>query len=375
MSNKSLIEEQIKRFRRILALIRKEIDFMSKDKVSLGILFILPLLIIFIAGTATISLESPPEPVWLFDQDQTELSGKLVEAFLESENMTVYDSAINNTHSIELAEEILPTKAIAAYIIIPEGFEIEFKANQTSDLAIYVDSLDFFQAMSIEGYINGVLINFQLGEGVFSSQLFFFPDFQPELAVDILFLGAPGILSICLFSSMNLISSQCIVGDIPLRRLLIAPTQRFEVIIAKTITYGGIAFIQTLTCLFLVEFIFGLELTGNFLDIAIVVFLSAFCGVTMGIAFSVISSTRLQAAQMFLLVFTLDLMIMMRMRIEILLKFIPLDQGKQAIINIGYRGLGLFDQKVLEPTINMFLTAMLCFVLSIIMFQRKKELV
>ncbi|MHA2297431.1 MAG: ABC transporter permease [Candidatus Hodarchaeales archaeon] len=370
-----LLDYLLKAINRILALIRKEVDFMSKEKVSIGILFVLPIIIIYIAGTATLSLEGPPAPVWIFDQDQTELSTELVDDFLKSKNMSVVDSVTNGTITIQQAEELLPTKDLSAYIIIPEGFEVSFEVNRSSDLLVFIDSLDYIAAVSLEGGINNILVKFQIGQGVFRAQLFYFPEFQPELSLDILFIGAPAVLTSSLFASMNLISSQCIVGDIPLRRLLIAPTRRFEVVIAKTVSYAGLAFIQAMISLFLVEFVFGLETTGVFLDVFVVVFTSALSGVTMGILFSVISSTRLQAAQMFLLVYVLDMMIMMRLRVGFLLMFIPLEQGKKAIINIAYRGLSILHPKVFEYYFNLLLTTVLCFILAILMFQIKKELV
>ncbi|MHA1168330.1 MAG: ABC transporter permease [Candidatus Hodarchaeales archaeon] len=375
MSVKMTLEEGTKRFYRIIALIRKEIDFMSKEKLSIGILFVLPIIIIYIAGTATLSLGGPPAPVWVFDQDQTVLSEKLVKAFIDNTNISAVDAVVNGSITVELAEEVLPTKVLAAYIIIPAGFEASFKANKTSDLEIYIDSLDYIEAMGVEGQIGNILTKFQISQGVFRAQLFYFPEFQPELVIDILRIGAPSILTSSLFASMNLISSQCIVGDVPLRRLLIAPTRRFEVIIAKTISYGGLAFIQSLISIFLVEFVFNLETTGVFLDVFIIVFLSAFSGVTIGIFFSVISSTRLQAAQMYLLLYIMSMMFMMKYRIGIFLRFIPLEQGKKAIINIAYRGLGMLEPKVFEPLINLILTIVLSFILALVFFQRKKELV
>ena len=174
-----------------------------------------------------------------------------------------------------------------------------------------------------------------------------------------------------LFASINLICTQAIVGDIPLKRILVAPTRRWEVILSKTIAYSALAFFQSLFSLFLVEFLFEASFIGVFLDIFLAVFTIEFSGVCLGILFSTISQSRLQAAQLFLFYFILALMIQMKIRFSFLLPLLPIEQGMDLIISIAYRGQSIFQN--IDKMFNIFFVSFVCLGISLYWFQYKRR--
>ncbi|MHA1972081.1 MAG: ABC transporter permease [Candidatus Hodarchaeales archaeon] len=360
---------------RIGALVRKEFDFMSKDLVSIGVLFLLPVVIIWIAAVADVGdlFTSDPQPIWIIDNDRSELSKRLVETFHnQSDKFIVTDSYTNNLTE-DKALELLPSENLTAVIIIPNGFEDDLSQNGSTNIKIILDGLDSASASTAEGQINGVLVQFQFTELeslTLEAELFYFPVFVPEPS-DILQAAAPGILSMSLFASINLICTQAIVGDIPLKRILVAPTRRWEVILSKTIAYSALAFFQSLFSLFLVEFLFEASFIGVFLDIFLAVFTIEFSGVCLGILFSTISQSRLQAAQLFLFYFILALMIQMKIRFSFLLPLLPIEQGMDLIISIAYRGQSIFQN--IDKMFNIFFVSFVCLGLSLYWFQYKRR--
>ncbi len=367
-----------RRINRIGALVWKEFDFMSKDLVSIGVLFLLPVVIIWIAAAADVAtlFASEAEPIWIIDYDNSTLSRKLVETFHnQTEDFIVTDSHTANITE-ELAREIIPTTELTAVLIIPLGFEDDLSVNGSTILQLMIDGLDSITAMTVEGKISGVLVRFQFTELeslTLEPELFYFPVFIPEPSNEVLQAAAPGILAFSLFASINLICSQAIVGDVPLKRILVAPTRRYEVIIAKVIAYSALAFFQALFSLFLVEFVFGTEFRGAFIDIFLVVFALEVSGVCIGIFFSTVSTSRLQAAQLFLFYFILAMLIQMMLRFPFIIPFLPADSGMTAIINIAYRGQSIIDN--LDKLLNLGIVAVGAFLLSVYWFQyRRKEL-
>ena len=139
-----------KRINRIGALVWKEFDFMSKDLVSIGVLFLLPVVIIWIAAVADVGalFETDAQPIWIIDEDQSPLSLKLVETFRNNTDRFIVTDSYSSNISIDLAYEIIPTDSLAACIIIPDGFEDDLSVNGSTTIKILLDGLDSQTAMS-----------------------------------------------------------------------------------------------------------------------------------------------------------------------------------------------------------------------------------
>ena len=368
-----------KRVNRIGALVWKEFDFMSKDKVSIGVLFLLPVVIIWIAAAADIAtvFEEDPQPIWILDFDDSELSNNLIDVFYnETDSFILKDSHTYPDLSEELAIQQISTNNLTAVIIIPSGFEEDIRVNGSTKIKILLDGLDSMVAGMVSGQINGVLVQFQFSELenlTLAPELFYFPKLVPERSDSILQNAAPSILGFSLFASINLICTQAIVGDIPLKRILVAPTRKWEVIVGKVIAYTSLAFLQSLSSLFLVEFLFETEFRGAFLDIFLVIFLVEISGVTLGIMFSTLSSSRLQAAQLFLFYFILSMLIQLQLRFPFIIPFLPVDQGMSALINVAYRGQSIIEN--IPKLFNLGLVSLLSFIFSLYWFQfRRKDI-
>lgn len=374
----SIIKMQ-KRVNRIRALVWKEFDFVSKDKVSIGVLFLLPVVIIWIAAVADIAtvFEEDPQPIWIIDYDDSDLSNSLIATFYNHTDVfIVYDSHTSPYLSEALAIQQIPTNNLTAVIIIYSGFEEDIRVNGGTKIKILLDGLDSMASMVVSGQINGVLVQFQFSELdnlTLAAELFYFPKFVPAASDSILQSSAPSILGFSLFASINLICTQAIVGDIPLKRILVAPTRKWEVIVGKVIAYTSLAFLQSLSSLFLVEFLFDTQFRGSFFDIFLVVFLIEISGVCIGIMFSTLSKSRLQAAQLFLFYFIISVVIQLQLRFPFLIPFLPIDSGISALINVAYRGQSILEN--IPKIFNLGLVSLLSFGFSLYWFQfRRKDI-
>lgn len=368
-----------KRVNRIGALVWKEFDFMSKDLVSIGVLFMLPVVIIWIAAVADVAtiFEEDPEPIWIIDYDNSELSNTLISTFYnDTDSFIVKDSHTYSDVTEEFAIQQIPTNNLTAVIIIPSGFEEDIRVNGSTKIKILLDGLDSMASGTVSGKINGALVKFQFSELenlTLAAELFYFPKLVPERNDSILQSAAPSILGFSLFASINLICTQAIVGDIPLKRILVAPTRKWEVIVGKVIAYTSLAFLQSLSSLFLVEFLFNTAFRGIFLDIFLVIFLIEISGVCIGIMFSTFSGSRLQAAQLFLFYFILSMLIQLQLRFPFMLPFLPIDSGMSALINVAYRGQSILEN--IPKLLNLGLVSVLSFGFSLYWFQfRRKDI-
>jgi ABC-2 type transport system permease protein len=139
-------------------------------------------------------------------------------------------------------------------------------------------------------------------------------------------------------------SAQSIVGDIPLRRMLLTPTNRLEVIVAKVIGYVIIGFFQSLLLISLWVLAFDLNLNTGFESLIIIMSLTSLTGSTTGILISAISGTRLQANQMFLFVmFATIILSGFFIDVGVLNDILPMNLGLDLLIATAFKGLSLLD--------------------------------
>ncbi|MHA1821008.1 MAG: ABC transporter permease [Promethearchaeota archaeon] len=361
---------------RIASIVRKELSTLIKDKMSLFILFIIPIIIITTIGTGKISLLQQQIPVWIIDYDDTVHSHQFIQTMKEG-NLTIttnYDYKNMTREQFEdLAKKLLPTNKLAAYIVIHKGFEADLEKNRSTTLEIHVDAIDFVSMFSTEAFLQLSLVNYQLQNMVFERDIFYFPEMRPELNFfNLLQMGAPLIMSILIFDTINMVSSQSIVGDIPLKRLLTTPVFRSEIVFGKTIAYSIISVFQIIIALMMLQ-IFHVPMQGLYLELFIVLMLCSLAGITLGILLSAISKTRLQAAQMHLFVFMTMLIITYTVRNSFILPFMPMEQTQKIFSCIAYRGMSIMQ--LIHRVLYLVIDILIYLGITLIYLKRKKEFV
>ena len=367
------------RRKRIFSLIRKELDTLIRDKVSMVILFIIPICVIALIGLGEFSLMSGAVDLYIIDYDDSERSQEFIDTFIYNTTTEVYvkvkeDFDMTAQEFEELAEEKLPTTEIVAYIILVENFSENLIVNGSTELPIYIDFIDFFSAFSAQASILDATVHYQLNNQEFESDLFYFPVMRPQASINILQTAAPFLTAVMIFACMNLITTQCIVGDKPLKRLLTTPTFRFEVIIAKIGAYTILGIFQIVLILIFLEFGFNIQYRCLFIELFLMLLLLVVNSVVIGVFFSSISSSRLQSSQLFLFFFIIMLLITQIVRIPAIVNFLPLEQASSAFIELAYRGKSLFE--VWPNLLNLTIITLFVFAINILFFQYiKKEFV
>lgn len=367
------------RRRRIFSLIRKELDTLVKDKVSMVILFIIPICVITLIGIGEFSLMGGLVELYIIDYDDSDESQQFIDTFKYNTTAEVSvkvkeDFNMTAEEFEEQAKEKLPTEEIVAYIILIENFSENLKNNKSTELPIFIDFIDFFSAFSAQASIMDATVHYQIINQQFESDLFYFPVMKPVESLNILQIAAPFLVSIMIFACLNLITTQCIVGDKPLKRLLTTPTFRFEVIIGKILSYSILAILQIVLILLFLEFVFGIQYRCLFIELFLMLLLFAVNSVVIGVFFSSISSSRLQSSQLFLFFFIMMLVITQIVRIPAIVNFLPLEQATAAFVDLAYRGKTLID--IWPNLLNLSIITLFFFIINIVYFQYiKKEFV
>ena len=266
-----------------------------------------------------------------------------------SENLTAYFEMIVDEvilyNSTADAYRALYEKEITAYIVIPDGFEANLTINEPTYIEVHYDGNDLLGSASVSGVVQGATILFRVGKLWIRSEVF--PGTVIEFTPEGGYLESVFGAFIVVFSSylgIAMTSAQSIVGDLPLRRMLLTPTNRLEVITAKVFGYVIIGFFQSLLLVTLWVIGFDLSLNTSFLALVIIMCLASLTGSATGILISSVASTRLQANQMFLFVLFATLILAgFFIDVGVLDEYLPMNQAMGLLIDTAFKGLSLLD--------------------------------
>ncbi len=147
-------------------------------------------------------------------------------------------------------------------------------------------------------------------------------------------------------TTMNL-TSLSIVSEAPLPRMMLTPTAKNEIIISKLLANTIIMLVQSVE-IFAMTAIFGLYCLGSLFDFFLVLIMTGFCGVCIGLFISALSTTEQVANQMYLILFIV-LLIFSGILIdpdispimEIATNVLPLGHAVPLIVDVTMKGLPL----------------------------------
>ena len=380
--------EILSRALRINAIVRKEIKSLISDRIAIVILFLIPVALIGVLGASEPRSSLMDATIWIIDEDGTPESQSFIET-MKNGSATAYatgdkapiepklgENEAYGDVSKSLAEKTLPTEYLDAYIVIPKGFAADLAENGTTSLKIYYDSIDMTTRMIADVYILLGLTDVQLNNLMLERDIYVFPETRPNdliQEINILEIASPLFVGIMLFFSMNLVCTQAIVGDVPLKRMLNTSLRRGEVVTGKIMAYSIIAVFQIIITILMLQ-AFDVTIMCLWIDIFLLLLFTSITGVCIGMFISVISTTRLQASQLFLMIFFIMLIVQLYARNKIALIFMPLEQSAIAFANLAFRGASLGD--VFEQVSYIIMTGAIFYFLTIIYIKYiKKEFV
>jgi ABC-2 type transport system permease protein len=140
-------------FKKLLAAVRKEMLILLRDRVGLFILFIMPMVLIFvmtlIQDSAFKTLSEKGIPIVYVDNDKDSLGYSIREGLRGSELCTFYDSINGQPATVETAREAVASGKFLVGIVVPKGATSSIRENvrqlvaQTlNDSAVAINTTD-----------------------------------------------------------------------------------------------------------------------------------------------------------------------------------------------------------------------------------------
>ena len=282
---------------RIGAITGKELRQLSRDRVTFGMVVMLPLIQLLLFGYA-INTEVRNIPIAVVD-----LSGSgIARAITEQVRVTqvVEIKAFFDTPAE--AEQAIVSGQIRAALVFPENLAQRVASGEAVAQWL-VDGSDTMVGSALLGLRTMPLLleagappnAYKASNPSFEVALFFNPERRSEVNI------VPGLTAIILTMTMILFTSIALVrererGNIEL--LITTPVHSIEIMIGKLVPYVFVGLIQVTIILGLGMLIFQLPFNGTLGNLIIVTLAFIGASLTLGLLISTIASTQMQAMQM-----------------------------------------------------------------------------
>ena len=290
-------------FNRLSALTIKESNQLLRDKSSLAIGLILPIILILLFGYG-LSFDLSHGRVGVVVQHSSPQSQQLISGL----NGTTYLD-VQQYHSFVQAEQAMGKAEIDAIVNLPTDFA-EQSAKGTATIQVISNGRSISIASALQGYISGALATTQAiqadrqqiapSNGVITvEQRMWFN----ESANSTWFI-VPGLIVLILtligaFLTALLIARERERGT--LEALFVTPVRPLEIVLAKLIPYIVIGMIDIVICLIATHFLFEVPMRASLLSIISASFLYLLVSLLMGLTISGFAQNQFKASQIALL--------------------------------------------------------------------------
>jgi ABC-2 type transport system permease protein len=371
---------------KIWAIFIKEWLHIRRDRLTLGMMFMIPVMQLVLFGYA-INMDVQHMKTIVWDQDQRQASRDLIQNFVN----TGYFDLIGQVHSEQEVTQALLKGQAWVGLVIPPHYSRNLLRNQPADVLVLVDGSNSTvanQALNISrsiGQSHSIRVLQErmrrvLGSGAsFREAVEIRPKtlFNPELRSQNFMI--PGLLGVIMQLVTVMLTAFSIVREREkgtLEQLIVTPVNPAQVILGKLTPYFLIGILNMLMVIGLMVFLFKVPIAGSLL---LLMWLSVFfilASLGIGLLISTVAQNQVQALQMTLLVFLPSMMLSgfifpresMPWLISTVGLVIPLTYFIEILRGIVLRGAGV--ESLWFHVVPLVLFGVMLIALSVLRFRR-----
>lgn len=268
--------------RKLLAVYRKELRQISRDRRTLTILVFVPAFFLLLYGYA-LNWDIRHIALAVEDRDATPHSRALVAAFVNSG----YFDRVADVYSPGELDRLLDLNRARAALIIPEGFERDVITGRAPQVQVLISGDNANTATTVMGYAANIArtagVSFATGGQTGALPLTVEPRiwYNPELR-STLFL-VPGLIAYILMISAVISTALSVVREKEsgtMEQVKMAPIDTFSFVLGKSIPYFLISLASAGLIILAAMILFGLPMRGSWLSlfVALSLFISGALG-------------------------------------------------------------------------------------------------
>jgi len=294
------------RWTRLLAVARKEVIQIRRDRRSLGIVLIMPVILMLLFGYG-VSLDLKHLPVYVYDQEGSQQSQDLLNHFQASEYFHVIKAVDNYP---ELVRAIDSGKAAMA-VVIPYDFSLQLTRGGAVNVQAIIDATDDNTANVLIGYTQAIISGYSEDVQLDWLQRHGGQQLQAPFSVDSrtwynenlesrAFI-VPGVLALVMSVIGAFLTSLTIAREWErgsMEQLISTPVTPLEILLGKLIPYFVIGLLDVGVCAAIAVWWFQVPFRGSVLTLLVSSALFMVVVLCMGYFISVVAKNQLAASQL-----------------------------------------------------------------------------
>jgi len=285
---------------RFWPMFRKEFIQMRRDRLTLSIMTVLPVVQLLLFGYS-IQTDVRHLPTVVLDESRTPESRDLVAAFVNTGNFRLV-RAVNARPGLD---EAIARGEAQAGIVVPYGYPRHLARGETATVEIVVDAADPLSSQSAIAAAAGVaqvrnllILSRAAHRSTVPIDARVRPRYNPGLRSPNYIV--PGLVGVILTLTMVLITAMALVRERErgtLEQLIVAPITKTELMLGKIAPYVGVGLVQMTAVLIIGRYVFDVPLTGNVVLLYTVALLFVIASLAFGLVISTLVRTQQQAMQ------------------------------------------------------------------------------
>ena len=284
---------------RLLAVSRKEVLHLRRDRRSLGLAFVLPAIMVLAFGWV-ISFDIRHIKMAVYDEDRSQASRALVDAFTASSYFVV----TGHLDRYGDAEPLLDRGAVRLVLVIPPRFQARLSGGGPAPVQALVDGSDANTATIALAYARGIVTAYATRAVLGARNMA--PPVRAETRVwyneelKSSNMIVPGLIAVVMMIIAAMLTSLTIAKEWErgtMEQLASTPVHPVEVVLGKLLPYIGIGMIDVLVTGFIGAVVFAVPFRGSFLFFVGASFFFLVGALGIGLAISAATKSQMLAIQ------------------------------------------------------------------------------
>ncbi len=284
--------------KQLLSFIRKEFYHILRDKTTMMILLLMPIIQIILFGFALTTEVKNTEVVVLVPTND-EASARIIEKM----NASVYFDVVAQIHSTDEIQAIFRDSKAKLIMVFEENFGEKLLQTGKAHIQLIADATDPNAATSFTFYANNIIGSYQqelMGANANPYQIT--PEakmlYNPQMIGAFNFV--PGVLGMIMILICAMMTSIAIVREKEMGTmeiLLVSPMKPIYTILSKITPYFVLSFINFATIILLSVYVLKVPIAGSLMSLIFVSFLYILVSLSLGMLVSTLTDSQ-QAAML-----------------------------------------------------------------------------
>lgn len=282
---------------RIKAIAKKELIQIRRDRLSLGMAFVMPALLLVIFGYA-ITLDVNRLATAVYDRDRSSISRDFVHSLAASGYFTI----VRYAQSGGDIDNLLDSGTVRVVLSIPEDFSNNIRAGRTAPLQVIVDGSDSNTATIALGYAMAFASRYAASLSSAGraplvepmSRVWYNSGLKSRNFI------IPGLIAVIMVVIAALLTSLTVAREWErgtMEQLISTPVKPSELILGKLLPHFMIGGIDVALAVTMAVGLFDVPFRGSLLLLAVLSGIFLFGGLSLGVLISVTAKSQLVASQ------------------------------------------------------------------------------